>query len=97
METAFEEEPVGLAALDAVHVVNPPDRPGVNRRIQVGELPLISRDLAVRMLKLLEQEQPELFLGIARIDQGKGHTLKCQVPRREPRILPLVGNGHDAH
>ena len=44
----------------------------MDRRIQVGELPLVGRDLPVRVLELLEQQQPELILREHRVDQRKG-------------------------
>src|SRR6202521_4509945 len=49
------------------------------------------------MLELLEQEQPEIFLGERRIDERQRYTLKRQVPSCKPRELPLVGHGENAH
>ena len=86
-----------LPDADPVHVVDPPDRPGVDRRVEVGELPLVGGDLAVGMLELLEQQDPELLLGVLRIDQGEGDALEGQVPGGEPGVLPLVGHGHHPH
>ena len=88
---------VGLAAADAVHVVDAPDGPRVHRRIQVGELPLVGGDLAGRVLELLEQQQPELLLGELGIDQRQRRAVEGEVPGREPRVLPLVRHGHHAH
>ena len=83
-----------LPRADAVHVVDAPDGPGVDRRVQVGELPLVGRDLAVGVLELLEQQDPELVLGELGVDQGEADALERQVPGREPGILPLVGHRH---
>src|SRR4029077_17478265 len=49
------------------------------------------------MLELLEQEQPEIFLGERRIDERQRYTLKRQIPSCKPRELPLVGHGENAH
>ena len=35
------------------------------------------------------------MLGELGIDLRERHHVKREVPRREPRILPLVGHGHD--
>jgi hypothetical protein len=48
LEAAFEEEQVA-AALGIGDLVNAPDGPGVDRRVDVGEIPLVSRELAVRV------------------------------------------------
>src|SRR5262249_33981765 len=96
-EALLEELAVSRAAADAVHVVDAPDRPCVHGGIEIGELPLVRRDLSVRMLELLEKHQPELFLGVVRIDEREDDAVKSEVPRGEPRILPLVRHGGDAH
>ena len=99
METALEPIPVTTPAAviaEAIHVVNPPHCPGVNGGIEIAELPLVGGQLAVGVLKLLEEEKPELVLGERGVDQREGHALECQVPGRKPRILPLVGHRHHA-
>ena len=55
VEAALQPRAIGGAAADAVHVVDAPDRPGVHRRVEVGELPLIGGNLTVGMEELLEQ------------------------------------------
>ena len=99
MEAALEPFPVtALAAViaETVHVVNPPHRPSVDGRIEIAELPLVGGQLAVGVLELLEEEEPELVLGECGVDQREGHALECQVPSRKPRIFPLVGHRHHA-
>src|SRR5438067_10638694 len=49
------------------------------------------------MLELLEEHEPELLFGVVRVDEREDDAVKGEVPRREPRILPLVGHGDDAH
>jgi len=105
VEAALQPGPVAdLVALrvepgiaQAVHVIDAPHGPGMHRRVEVGELPFVGRDLAVGVLELLEQQQPQLFLGELGVDDGEGHAVEGQVPGGEPGILPLVRHGHDAH
>ena len=94
VEAALQEGAVGLAGADPGHVVDPPDGPGVDRRVRVGELPLVGRDLAVGVLELLEQQDPELVHGVPGVDQGVADAVERQVPGGEPGILPLVGDRH---
>ena len=85
------------AVADPIHVVDPPHRPRVDRRVEIAELPLVRGELAARVLELLEQQQPELVLGELRVDQRERHALEREVPRGEPRVLPLVGHRHHPH
>ena len=99
VEAALEPIPVTTPAAviaEAIHVVNPPHCPGVNGRIEIAELPLVGGQLAVGVLKLLEEQEPELVLGECGVDQREGDALECQVPGRKPRIFPLVGHRHHA-
>ena len=68
VEAALEPLTVGVAVADPIHVVNPPHRPRVDRRVEVAELPLVGGQLPAGVLKLLEQQQPELILGELRVD-----------------------------
>ena len=97
VETLLQEHPVALALAQPVHVVDPPHRPGLHRRVQVRELPLVGRDLPGWMLKLLEEQQPKLFLCELAVDERERHAMEREVPRGEPRILPFVRHRHDAH
>src|SRR5262249_22697053 len=97
VETALEELAIAAARALLLHAVDAPDSPGVYRRIQVRKLPPVCGDLSIGMLELLEQQDPELVLGVARIDGGERDAMKRQVPRSEPRVLPLVRHRHDAH
>ena len=82
---------------DAVHVVDAPHRPRVDRRVEIAELPLVGGQLPAGVLELLEQQHPELILGELRVDERERHALKREVPRGEPGVLPLVGHRHHAH
>ena len=89
VEALLQELPVRLARAAPLHVVDAPDRPGVHRRVQVGELPLVGRNLAVGVLELLEQQQPELLFGELRIDQGERLRSGTPGPRRRTRGTPI--------
>src|ERR1700720_2663026 len=69
----------------------------MNRRIQIRELPLVSRNLTVRMLKLFKQQEPQLLLRELRINERERDAMKGQIPGGEPRILPLVRHRQHAH
>ena len=91
VEDPGQEGEVG-AAVDLEH---PQRRPGVHRRVDVGEVPLVGRDLPVRVHVPLAQQQHELRLGERRVDVRDRHAVEGQVPGREPRVLPRVGHQDD--
>ena len=68
MEAALEKGAIRGPGTNAIHVVDAPDRPRVNWRIQVRELPLVSGNLPIRMLELFKQHQPKLLFGEVRVD-----------------------------
>src|SRR5690242_13513 len=80
-----------------IAVVHAPNCPGVHRRIQIRELPLISRNLSIGVLELLEEHYPEILLRKFRIYQCQRRALEGQIPCCEPWILPLVGHRQNAH
>src|ERR1700722_15949548 len=69
----------------------------MHRWIEIGKLPLVCRYLTIRMLKLLKEQQPEVFFGELRIHQRQRGALESQVPCGEPGKLPFVRNRHDPH
>ena len=73
-----------LAAVQEDH------RPGQHRRIDVAEIPLIGRHLAVRVQIDFLQHQLELLLGEVDIDRRQRDRVEGEVPGRVPRIFPLV-------
>ena len=64
--------------------------PGVHRRIDVAEVPLVGRNLAVGVQVVLAQHQLQLLLAEILIDQRQGNHVKGQVPGGVPRIFPFV-------
>ena len=91
LEDALEEDPVAPAARSG-HLVDAPRRPGVHRRVDVVEPPLVCGQLAVRLHVPLAQEEHELALGGLGVEARQRQHVKRQVPRREPRVLPGVGH-----
>ena len=92
LEHALEEHAIADAAAPLLDLVDAPRRPGVHRRIDIAEVPLICGHLAVGVHVPLAQHQHELGFGELRIDQRQRHTVERQIPRRVPRVLPLVGH-----
>ena len=70
-------------------------RPGVHRRVDVAEVPLVGRQRAVRVLEPLAAQQQQLVLGERRVDVRQRDAVEGEVPGGEPRVLPLVRHRHD--
>ena len=62
----------------------------MDRRVDVAEVPLVSRDLAVRVHVVLAQHEAELLLAEIRVDERQGEHVEGEVPGRVPGVLPLV-------
>ena len=69
--------------------------PRVHRRIDVAEVPLVGGQLAVRVQVVVAQHQIELLLGEVGIDHAQRNHVERQVPRRVPRVFPLVRHRDD--
>ena len=91
VERVLEELAV-LAAELLLVLVQPQRGPGVDRRIDVAEVPFVGRDLAAGMEVEVAQHQQELLLGEVEIDLRQGDGVEGEIPRRVPGILPLVGH-----
>ena len=65
-------------------------RRGVHRRVHVREGPLVGGQLSRRRHVPGTGEELELVLGQLRVDMRQRDAMKCEVPGRKPRILPLV-------
>src|SRR5215469_4578368 len=94
-EHPLQEVEVSSAAECLLHAVEENRRPGLYRRVDVAEIPLIGRDLTGRVQINLAQKQVELLFGEIDIDRRQRECMKGKVPRREPRILPLVRHRDD--
>ena len=62
----------------------------VHRRVDVAEVPLVGRHLAARVQVQLGEHQLELALREVGVDHRQRDAVEREVPRRVPRVLPLV-------
>jgi hypothetical protein len=70
-------------------------RIGVHGRIDVTEVPLVGRNLPVRVQIVVPQHQIELLLGEVAINDHERDHVEGQIPGSEPGILPLVRHRDD--
>ena len=96
VEHALQEFQVALAPMVlAVDLEHAPGGPGVHRRIDVAEGPLVGGDLAVRVHVPLARQQHQLLLRELGIDQREGDAVKGEIPGGVPGVFPLVGHRDD--
>ena len=93
LEAALEPLLVSLSLLRLLQAVGEDGGPGMHRRIDVAEVPLVGRNLAVGVHVALAQHQLELLLAEIRVHQRQGEHVEGQVPGRVPGVLPLVRHG----
>ena len=77
VEDTLQEFGVGHPADGVLQVIDAPGGPGVDGRVDVGEVPFIRRDLAVGVLIPLTQEERQLVLGEVRVDHRHRHHMKA--------------------
>ena len=92
LEAGLKPADIALAVAEFVEAVGEDRRPGVYGRIDVAEIPLVRRDLAVRVQVAFAQHETELLLAEIGIDEGQGQHVEGKVPGRVPRVFPLVGH-----
>src|SRR5688572_2275460 len=90
VEYPLEERAVALPGHRAFRVVREQRRPRVHRWVHITEIPLVRGNLSVRMHVSLAKEQVQLLLREIRIDHRERQRVKGEVPRRVPRVFPLV-------
>ena len=95
VKRALEEVDVTRAAQGQLGLVQKEGGPGVDRRVDVAEVPLVGGDLAARVEVDLAQHEIELLLGKIRVHDGKGDGVEGQVPGGIPGILPFVWHRDD--
>src|SRR5690606_16171940 len=93
LKHTFKKRDVGTAVYFFIDIINAESRPCVYGRIYITEIPLIGRQLAVRMDIPFLGEQAKLVFCELRINKRKGHTVKCKIPGCEPRVFPFVRHG----
>ena len=84
---------VPLAAPSLVDRVREDRGPGVHRRVDVAEVPLVRGNLPAGVEVLVPQHQVQLVLAEVLVDERQRKAVEGQVPRRVPRVLPLVRHG----
>ena len=78
LEGALQPGDVALAALFELGLVDEQRRPGVHRRVDVAEVPLVRRQLAARVQVQLAQHQLELRLGEVDVDHARATVWKAR-------------------
>ena len=94
LERPFQELDV-LASEIPLHLVEVEGGPGVDGRVHVAEVPLVGRDLPVRVEIEAPQQHQELLLGEVEVHERERDRVERQVPGGVPGIFPLVGHGDD--
>ena len=95
VEHPRQELAVALAANLRLALVHVQRRPRRHRRVDIAEVPLIRRDLAVGVQIPGAEQQLDLLLGEVDVDQRQRRAVKREIPSSEPRILPLVRHRDD--
>ena len=90
-----EVDVAGAAVALLVAEIDLNRRVGVHGRVDVAEVPLVGRDLAVRVQVLVAQHEIELRLGEVVVDHRERQHVEGQVPGGEPGVLPLVRHRDD--
>ena len=92
VKDALQEIVVAAPALHALGAERLQRGKGVDRRVHVAEIPLVGRDLAVRIEIAFVEHQLDLILGEIDVDQGERAAVEGEVPGGEPGIFPGVGH-----
>lgn len=72
----------------ALNFENPERSPGVYRWVDVGEVPFVRGDLAVRFHVPFAGEEVELFFGEGRVDDSEWDAVERGVPCCEKGVFP---------
>ena len=65
----------------------------MHRRIDIAEVPLVGRNLPIRVEVQAAHHQQQLLLGKVEVHQRQGNRVKSEVPGGIPRVLPFVRHG----
>ena len=95
VERRPEEIDVHFASQRLLGAMEEQRRKGVDRRVHVTEVPLVGRDLTVRVQVGPAEHQFHLLLGEVGIHDRERERVEGQVPGRVPGVLPLVGHRDD--
>ena len=95
MKDAHEKHSVRFAAHATRNLVDAPRCPRLHGRIYIRKIPFVGGKLPVRMHVPFAHKQDELIFREIRIDQRHRDAVKRKIPRRIPRVFPLVRHGND--
>ena len=95
MKHALEKLDVARAGGPALDLVHAHRGPRVYGRIDVTKRPFVRGYLPIRVHVPLAEHQDELLLCKFSINERERDAVKRQIPRRIPRVLPLVGHRDD--
>ena len=77
MENSFQKMHVAVAAAGfLVDFVHPPGGVGVHRRVHVAQLPLVGRQLAIRVHVPVAAQQQQLLLGKFGVEPGQRQAVE---------------------
>ena len=93
MEDALEE----VGVLVAVDLEDAQRGPGVHRRVDVAEGPLVGGQLPVRVHVPLAAQQDQLRLRELGVDVRERDAVEGEIPGRVPGVLPGVRHRDDVH
>ncbi len=88
VKDALQKLAVGLAAALGLDLVHAPRGPGMHRRIDVAEIPLISRYLPVGVHVPFAHHQQELVLGESESTSASGEAVESRGPKRRTTDIP---------
>ena len=88
LKAALEPLVVAFARLRLFQAIGEDGGPGMHRRIDVAEVPLVGGNLAVGVHVALAQHQLELLLAEIGIDERQGERRERPGPRRRTRDTP---------
>ena len=94
LENPFEKFSVAGALPFLFEFVDAPCSPGVYRRVDIAERPLVGRQLAIRMHVPFARHEQQLLFGKVGVNQRERDAVKGQIPRRIPGIFPFVRHGN---
>jgi hypothetical protein len=95
VEGALEPFDVALAAPGLLQAVREDGGPGVHRRVDVPEVPLVRRQLPARVQVILLEHQVQLRLAEVLVHQRQREDVEGQIPGRIPGVFPLVRHRQD--
>jgi hypothetical protein len=95
VKRALEPIEITLAAVCRFQAIGENRRPCMHRWIHIAEIPLVGGQLSAWMQIGAAQHQIELILAEVLIDEREGQDVEGKIPRRVPRVLPLVRHRDD--